>query len=269
MQTVNNQNFQMHHPEDVFIEQMAMGKLLVKDSMDGQVRAGSLEGIIAEVIRVRTAECQQRLSLTAEMWNVRSYFIALPCPPSFQDAEKDIQCTGFPYSHPHHPLISMFSNSSDGYHHHHHHQLRHEPSTSSGVSSQHQCDQEHFDDLTRRSFREYFLHAVPLVVHPIIILRVLCHKMFGSMLRRKTTYSAQNLSPPCIPVLENESCPPRAPLNAGGATEGAESKDKDGTPTMKRRKTNLHVQIAMPNMEDEEEQIRYIRRRTRRAGSMG
>ena len=41
----------MHHPEDSFIEQMAMGRLLIRDS-EGQVRAGSLEGIIAEVIKV-------------------------------------------------------------------------------------------------------------------------------------------------------------------------------------------------------------------------
>lgn len=183
----------------------------------------------------------------------------------FQDAEKDVQHvqgSGF-YPHPHPPLVSTCSAGSDSYHHHV--RLRHEPSTSSGVSSQHQDDQNQFDDLTRRSFREYFLHAVPLVVHPIIILRLLCHKMFGSMLRRKEAFSAQNLSPPTMSGLDNDSCPPRTQT-----TETTDSKDKEagaGTPTIKRRKTNLHVQIAMPT-DDEEEQIRYIRRRTRRAGSM-
>lgn len=51
METSSNPMFQLHHPEDMFIDQMAMGKLLLRDS-EGFVRAGSLEGIVAEVIKV-------------------------------------------------------------------------------------------------------------------------------------------------------------------------------------------------------------------------
>ena len=158
----------------------------------------------------------------------------------------------------------MYSGSS----HHSFRVLKHEPSTSSGVSSQHHDDNA-FDDLSRRTFCEYFFHAVPLVVHPVIILRVLSHKMFGSMLRRKTTFSAQNLSPPSMAGLDNDSCPPRMTKDAAPSElDGNKDLKEKETPIVKRRKTNLHVHITMPHGEDEEEQIRFIRRRTRRAGSM-
>ena len=40
-----------HSAEDIFIDQMALGKLVVKDK-EGHIVAGSLEGLIAEVIKV-------------------------------------------------------------------------------------------------------------------------------------------------------------------------------------------------------------------------
>ena len=45
----------MHHPEDTFIDSMALGKLVVT-SGDGSIKAGSLEGIIARIIEVMTSE---------------------------------------------------------------------------------------------------------------------------------------------------------------------------------------------------------------------
>ena len=47
-----NPLLQVHHPEDTFIDQMALGKLLIRGP-DGSVRAGSLEGLIAEIIKVK------------------------------------------------------------------------------------------------------------------------------------------------------------------------------------------------------------------------
>ncbi len=41
----------MTYPEDTFIEQMALGKLVIKHP-DGKIRAGSLEGLILEIIQV-------------------------------------------------------------------------------------------------------------------------------------------------------------------------------------------------------------------------
>ena len=47
-----NPMHQIHtNPEDAFIDQMAMGKLLIRDSR-GRLIGGSLEGIIAEIIKV-------------------------------------------------------------------------------------------------------------------------------------------------------------------------------------------------------------------------
>lgn len=47
----NNPLVQTASSEDIFIDQMALGKLLVKDK-DGHIVAGSLEGLIAEIIKV-------------------------------------------------------------------------------------------------------------------------------------------------------------------------------------------------------------------------
>ena len=205
-----------------------------------------------------------------------------------QETENEIQGLGI-YSHP--PLVAVTSGGSEpcaamgttplsqqarGQRHR---ILQHEPSTSSGVSSQHAeeesgCD---YEDLSTRPLREVFFHGLPLLVHPIIILRVMCHKMFGNMLRRKTNYSAHNLTPPPVQLQDNESCPPRhgdghvtqppQEVPSGGAAAITTLGDKSDTPGAKRRRVNLHVQIATP-VEEEEEHIRHIRRRTRRAGSM-
>ncbi len=137
---------------------------------------------------------------------------------------------------------------------------------SSGISSQWDGDRHYssiliHDDLTKHPLREYFFQALPLTVHPIIILRLLCHKMFGNMLRRKSQFSANNLVPPV--VVETDSCPPRPPSQTDDSRDNAASK---------KRRANLHVQISTPERVDtdteEDEAIRIKRRRTRRAGSM-
>lgn len=126
-------------------------------------------------------------------------------------------------------------------------------------------------------FVEYFFEVLPLVVHPIIILRLLCHKMFGSMLRRKT---AQQPSSPTTNTLtaptfvETESFP----LWSGRDIDATSSDSKPVTTshlsTKKRsdtlRKSNVHIQIATPLKPklEEDDEFHLRRRRTRRAGSM-
>ena len=132
------------------------------------------------------------------------------------------------------------------------------------VSSDKSVDKSFPEDLSKRPFQEFFFHAVPLVVHPIIILRVLCHRMFGNMLRRKTRYSAHNLSPPL--VMESDTCPPRSPSTDGDINQRED--DEYDRRKSGKKKGNLHVSITTPtDVEETEEMIRQRRRRTR-AGSM-
>ena len=126
-----------------------------------------------------------------------------------------------------------------------------------------------------RPFADCFFDTVPLIVHPIIVLRLLCHKMFGGMLRRRKTSTLQSgaaassspdrnsLTPP--PIIETEQCPP-----AWTTT------DSTAAPSRPHRKSNVHVHITVPDaaaaassvaaqLDDE---FKAPRRRTRRAGSM-
>ena len=149
-----------------------------------------------------------------------------------------------------------------------------------GLSVNSDYDNTNFpEDLSLRPFPEFFFQAVPLVIHPIIILRVLCHRMFGNMLRRKSRYSAQNLSPPLI--VESDTCPPRSLSSEADLDKNGDLEDHDRTGNLLtsgrsgKRKGNLHVQITTPtpttppaDTEDMEEVIRQMRRRTKRAGSM-
>lgn len=94
------------------------------------------------------------------------------------------------------------------------------------------CSIDFLQDINKKSFREIFLTALPTLVHPVIILRLLAHKLFGNMIRRKTRYADAKLKPPKVnPV---DSCPPR------NDSDSEESKDT----IYKRRKPNLHVQIT-------------------------
>ena len=118
------------------------------------------------------------------------------------------------------------------------------------------------DDLTSHPFREYMLHALPLIVHPIIILHVLCHKMFGHMVRRKPIANQQ-------PSIVEPQTSLVAPVETVAPPIGA---DCVNGPTLqsstKRRKGNLHVHIAVPTDEQDDEALRAAHKRTRRAGSM-
>lgn len=87
---------------------------------------------------------------------------------------------------------------------------------------------------SRRTFRDYFFRALPLVVHPIIVLRLLCHKMFGNMLRRKTAQPTSpdrnSLTPP--PVLQTETCPLWPAAAATAVESNADSTGIDGKVTL-------------------------------------
>lgn len=94
-------------------------------------------------------------------------------------------------------------------------------------------------DNNTKTFREFLLSALPMLVHPVIILRLLAHKLFGNMVKRKTLSSDCKLKPP--KVLPMEICPPRDNLRENiGETNG--DGNKESLP--KRRKINLHVQIT-------------------------
>ena len=57
----------MHHPEDTFIDCMALGKLVVT-SGGGSIKAGSLEGIIARIIEVRLMDICGIQSKNKSFW---------------------------------------------------------------------------------------------------------------------------------------------------------------------------------------------------------
>ena len=161
-----------------------------------------------------------------------------------------------------------------------HLQVRQVDSCESASSvSQVSCDRR--DSATcRREFADCFFETLPLVVHPLILLRLLCHKMFGGMLRRRKTSTIQigtaaassssptrgnSLTPP--PVVDTELCPPAWASPDSAASSAA---------ARPHRKSNVHVHITVPGgaaaassvatqLDDE---FRVHRRRTRRAGSM-
>ena len=145
------------------------------------------------------------------------------------------------------------------------------PAYMSTNHSSHRSYNGSIEDLTKKPFLEYFFHAVPLVIHPVIILRLLCHKVFGNMLRRKTQYSPHNLSPPC--VSSDKEAYPHMP----SSSDGEQSRDGGGvfessriiSKRRSRKRMNLHVQIASPwSDSDDDEDTRRRRRVRRRAGSM-
>lgn len=70
-----------------------------------------------------------------------------------------------------------------------------------------------------KTFREFLLSALPMLIHPVIILRLLAHKLFGNMVKRKNLPSDCKLKPP--KVLPMEICPPRDSLREGTAGSNA------------------------------------------------
>ncbi|XP_052770885.1 1-phosphatidylinositol 4,5-bisphosphate phosphodiesterase epsilon-1-like [Mya arenaria] len=74
------------------------------------------------------------------------------------------------------------------------------------------CSVQTLNQVGYKSFREFLFMTLPLVVHPVVILRLLAHKMFGNMIRRKN-FRSQNakLKPPKEDLLGAEvMCPPRS-----------------------------------------------------------
>ena len=73
---------------------------------------------------------------------------------------------------------------------------------------------EFLKDLDLQPFREYVIAGLPMLVHPLIILRLLAHKLFGNMIRRKTLTSDAKLKPPKVDDKMPE-CPPRREVGPG------------------------------------------------------
>ncbi|XP_041369675.1 1-phosphatidylinositol 4,5-bisphosphate phosphodiesterase epsilon-1-like [Gigantopelta aegis] len=95
---------------------------------------------------------------------------------------------------------------------------------------------EFLNNLHLMPFREYVFTALPILVHPVIVLRLLAHKLFGNMIRRKNLYSDTKLKPPKVD--KADMYPPRK----SDDSEADALKDT----LSKRRKTNLHVVISDP-----------------------
>ena len=74
------------------------------------------------------------------------------------------------------------------------------------------CSVQTLNNVGYKSFREFLLMTLPLIVHPVIILRLLAHKMFGNMIRRKNIRSQDTkLKPPKEDISNAEiKCPPRS-----------------------------------------------------------
>ncbi|XP_071091113.1 1-phosphatidylinositol 4,5-bisphosphate phosphodiesterase epsilon-1-like [Haliotis cracherodii] len=102
------------------------------------------------------------------------------------------------------------------------------------------CSMEFLQDMYHKPFRDYLLAALPVLVHPIIVLRLLAHKLFGNMIRRKTLYSDTKLKPPKVDKVD--ICPPR---------KRDEEASEECDSLSKRRKANLHVVITDPPEEPE------------------
>ncbi|KAH9518383.1 hypothetical protein Btru_016602 [Bulinus truncatus] len=165
----NNQSslLQVHSPEDSFIELMAMGKIVMLNSR-GHIEAASMEGLIAEIIQ--EASNEERDSHTP--------FIRLSGSASSLTAHFDHELGLGPHSD---SLLSPIGTPS--------------------------CSLEFLRLMNQQTFREYFLASLPMVVHPVIVLRLLSHRLFGNMIRRKTLYSDAKLKPPKVDKVD--SCPPR------------------------------------------------------------
>ncbi|KAL4231816.1 hypothetical protein ACF0H5_009392 [Mactra antiquata] len=74
------------------------------------------------------------------------------------------------------------------------------------------CSVQTLNQVGLKSFREFVLLTLPIIVHPVITLRLLAHKMFGNMIRRKNVRSQDaKLKPPTEENINAEvKCPPRS-----------------------------------------------------------
>ncbi|CAH1784522.1 unnamed protein product, partial [Owenia fusiformis] len=169
-----------YNSEDSYIEQMALGKTIVK-SENGVIQAVSLEGLVQEIIQDVTKE---ELQFSYKLLPGRCKSVS----SEYESTKTEIEIY-----------------------------------------------EEIIHELNQKPLQEFFFTAVPLLVHPIIILRLMCHKMFSKMVRRKTKQEGA-LQPPKVEDIK--SCPPR--------TTPQSPTEQSPEALAKRRKANLHVQIAEP-----------------------
>ncbi|GFR82896.1 1-phosphatidylinositol-4,5-bisphosphate phosphodiesterase epsilon-1 [Elysia marginata] len=173
VENTSNSLLQVHSPEDSFIELMAMGKIVMLNSR-GHLEAASMEGLIAEIIQEAASEERECQTPLIRFSGSQTSLSGLLEPP---EALSAANCAGQQRPSMVSPLISP-SNSM-----------------------------EFVKSVNKQSVRDYFLTGLPMVVHPVIVLRLLSHRLFGNMIRRKTLYSDAKLKPPKVDKVD--SCPPR------------------------------------------------------------
>lgn len=113
------------------------------------------------------------------------------------------------------------------------------------------CSMEFLNELDSKPFREFVFSALPIVVHPIIVLRVIAHKLFGNMIRRKTKLSKTRLQPP--KVLTSDFCPPPV-----CSDESDDDGQKEASLSKRRKASSLHVHIASPAKEPTPSQAKPV-----------
>ncbi|KAK3593089.1 hypothetical protein CHS0354_038127 [Potamilus streckersoni] len=169
-----NTILQVHSPEDSFIELMALGQIVIWNEKH-HLQAASLEGLISEIIKEAVME---------EMETDPQPSIYLSASLQSLQALKGTHKNGSNYRH---QFLSPVVSPT--------------------------CSIKSLTDLNNRSFREFLFMALPIVVHPVIILRLLAHKMFGNMIRKKNLNAQDSkLKPPPQreeEILMEEKCPPR------------------------------------------------------------
>lgn len=97
------------------------------------------------------------------------------------------------------------------------------------------CSMEFLTEIDKKPFREQLLMALPMLIHPVIILRLLAHKLFGNMIRRKSSHGTleTKLRPPENPM--EEVCPPRC---------NSESIKYELKKDIMKKKRNLKISIT-------------------------
>jgi hypothetical protein len=100
---------------------------------------------------------------------------------------------------------------------------------------------EFLTEIDKKPFREQLLMALPMLVHPVIILRLLAHKLFGNMIRRKSSHNTleTKLRPPENPV--EEVCPPRC------NSESVKYELKKDIVKKKREREKVNLKISISN----------------------
>lgn len=98
------------------------------------------------------------------------------------------------------------------------------------------CSLECLADIKAKPFCEVLLMGLPMIVHPIIILRLLAHKLFGNMIRRKSLYAEAKLKPPKpVNIGQIDMCPPRASHHHAELSKGEQEVRKEA---LKKKKSN-------------------------------